>query len=86
MPIEFEPADKDYEPLPYYLEPVESPVRDDDTAREYPLVMTNGRVPFYHHSTLRNAAAMRELYPVPEIWIYPDVAKAYGIAPGDWVW
>ena len=42
--------------------------------------MTNGRVPFYHHSTLRNAAAMRELYPVPEIWIYPDVAKAYGIA------
>ena len=29
---------------------------------------------------------MRELYPVPEIWIYPDVAKAYGIAPGDWVW
>lgn len=86
LPVEFEPADKDYEPLPYYLEPVESPVRDDDTAREYPLVMTNGRVPFYHHSTLRNAAAMRELYPVPEIWIYPDVAKAYGIAPGDWVW
>ena len=43
-------------------------MRDDDTAREYPLVMTNGRVPFYHHSTLRNAAAMRELYPVPEIW------------------
>lgn len=51
LPVEFEPADKDYEPLPYYLEPVESPVRDDDTAREYPLVMTNGRVPFYHHST-----------------------------------
>ena len=61
-------------------------MRDDDTARDYPLVMTNGRVPFYHHSTLRNAATMRELYPVPEIWIYPDVAKAYGIAPGDWVW
>ena len=33
LPVEFEPADKDYEPLPYYLEPVESPVRDDDTAQ-----------------------------------------------------
>ena len=34
LPVEFEPQAKDYEPLPYYLEPVESPVRDDDTARE----------------------------------------------------
>lgn len=78
------PASKDYEPLPYYLEPYESPIRDDETSREFPLVMTNGRVPFYHHGTLRNVPAMREIYPVPEIWIHPTDAKKYGIADGDW--
>lgn len=85
-PVELPPAEKDYEPLPYYLEPVESPVKEDEIAKEFPLVMTNGRVPFYHHSTLRNIPALREIYPVPEIWIYPDTAKKYGIGADDWVW
>lgn len=85
-PVELPPVEKDYEPLPYYLEPVESPVKDDEIAKEYPLVMTNGRVPFYHHSTLRNVPGLREMYPVPEIWIYPDTAEKYGIGPDDWVW
>ncbi len=80
------PASKDYEPLPYYLEPYESPVRDDAVSREFPLVMTNGRVPFYHHGTLRNVPAMREIYPVPEIWIHPSDAEKYGVADGDWTW
>lgn len=85
-PVELPPVEKDYEPLPYYLEPVESPVKDDEIAKEYPLVMTNGRVPFYHHSTLHNIPGLREMYPVPEIWIYPDTAEKYGIGPDDWVW
>lgn len=85
-PVELPPVEKDYEPLPYYLEPVESPVKNDEIAKEYPLVMTNGRVPFYHHSTLRNVPGLREMYPVPEIWIYPDTAEKYGIGPDDWVW
>ena len=80
------PASRDYEPLPYYLEPVESPVRDDALSREFPLVMTNGRVPFYHHSTLRNVPAMREISPVPEIWIHPEDAQKYGISHGGWTW
>ncbi len=82
---ELPPASKDYDPLPYYLEPFESPVGEDELHKEYPLVMTNGRVPFYHHSTLRNVAALRELYPVPEIWINPKTAETYGIVHGDWV-
>lgn len=85
-PVELPSVEKDYEPLPYYLEPVESPVKNDEIAKEYPLVMTNGRVPFYHHSTLRNVPGLREMYPVPEIWIYPDTAEKYGIGPDDWVW
>lgn len=80
------PASKDYEPLPYYLEPSESPMRQDAVSKEFPLVMTNGRVPFYHHSTLRNVAALREMYPAPEIWINPQTAEQYGIAQGDWTY
>ena len=80
------PASKDYEPLAYYLEPIESPLGDGELQKEFPLVMTNGRVPFYHHSTLRNVAALREMYPVPEVWINPDTAKEYGISNGDWTY
>ena len=79
------PASKDYDPLPYYLEPFESPV-SGDLGKKFPLVMTNGRLPIFHHGTLRNSAWMREIYPVPEIWINPDDASAYGVSQGDWVW
>jgi len=79
------PASKDYDPLPYYLEPAESP-RDEAQAKDYPLVMTNGRVPYFHHGTLRNVPWLREMYPVPEVWIHPEDAEKYGIANGDWVW
>ena len=24
--------------------------------------------------------------PVPEIWVYPDDAKKYGVEPGKWTW
>ena len=81
---ELPPASKDYDPLPYYLEPFESP--NGPMAAEYPLVMTNGRVPYFHHNTLRNVPWLRELYPVPEIWIHPSDAEQYGLADGDWTW
>lgn len=79
------PASKPYEPLPYYLEPYESPTESKALAKDYPLVMTNGRVPFYHHSTLRNVPAVREMYPVPELMIHPKDAQKYGIIHGGWV-
>ena len=81
-PIDLEPCDEDYDPLPYYLEPSESPLTDD----EYPLVYTGGRVPYYHHNTLRNIPWLREMYPAPEMWIHPVAAEKYGIEDGDWVW
>ena len=86
MPYDMGRASKDYDPLPYYLEPVESPVRGDEIAKEYPLVMTNGRVPFYHHGTLRNIPQLREMYPAPELWISPEDAGKEGIGTDDWVW
>lgn len=80
------PASKDYDPLPYYMEPFESPLEGSELAKEYPLVMTNGRLPFFHHNTLRNVPWLRELYPAPEIWMHPATAEKYGISDKDWVW
>lgn len=81
-PIELEPCEEDYDPLPYYLEPVESPLTDT----EYPLVYTGGRVPYYHHNTLRNIPWLREMYPAPEMWLHPIAAEKYGLEDGDWAW
>ena len=66
------------------MEPYESPNRE--IAKKYPLVMTNGRLPMFHHSTLRNIPYLREIYPVPEVWINPETAAKYGIKQGDWTW
>ena len=73
-------ASQDYLPLPKYVEPAESPLNDT----EFPYTLTEGRVPFYHHGTLRNVPWMRELYPVPETWVNPATAEEIGVEDGDW--
>jgi len=83
---ELPPASRDYQPLPYFLEPSESPLAKDGLARDFPLVMTSGRVPMYHHNTLRNIPWLRELYPVPELLVSPADGEQYGVLNGDWVW
>lgn len=55
-------------------------------AGEYPLTYTGGRLPYFHHNTLKNIPWTREIYPVPEIWIHPDTAKMYAVSHGDWIW
>ena len=77
------PVAKDYDPLPYYLEPSESP---KTIGKDYPLILTNGRLPMYHHGTLRNAPYIREIYPVPQLWVHPKTATRYGLKTGDWAW
>lgn len=52
---------------------------------EFPLALTSGRVPYFHHSTMRISPYARELYPAPFIRINPATAQQYGIADGDWV-
>ena len=74
------PASVDYEPVPHYEEPAESPLTDE----EYPYVLTEGRVPMYHHGTLRNIPWLREIYPVPQTWINPETAAEIGVEDGDW--
>lgn len=79
--LELPAASQDYEPMPIYHEPAESPLTDT----EYPLVITEGRLPMYHHGTLRNIPYLREIYPVPEMWINPKDAEKYGITDNEWV-
>lgn len=78
------PVEKDYEPLPYYMVPAENPY--NEVGKDYPLVMTNGRLPMYHHGTLRNVPYIREIYPVPEVWVNPVDAEKYGVEHGKWAW
>lgn len=78
---EMPPASVDYSPVVYYKEPDESPLTDT----EYPYVLTEGRVPMYHHGTLRNSPMMREIMPVAECWLNPVTAAEVGVVTGDWV-
>jgi len=74
-------APEDYSPICRAVEPVESPLTD----KEYPLVLTSGRLPFFHHGTMRHAPFSREICPVPPVKMNPKTAKKYGIENDDWV-
>lgn len=81
------PKSDNYNPLPYYLEPFESPVEGDPGYdANFPYVLTQGRLPVFHHGTLRNTPWTRELYPYPETWINPETAAEIGVVDGDWLW
>ena len=74
-------ACEDYSPICTFIEPAESPLNDT----EYPFVLTSGRVPHFHHGTMRHAAYARELHPTAEIRINPASAEELGIKHMDWV-
>lgn len=81
------PKSNNYNPLPYYLEPFESPVEGDPGYdANYPYALTQGRLPIFHHGTLRNTPWTRELWPYPETWINPETAREIGVEDGDWLW
>lgn len=81
------PKSDNYNPLPYYLEPFESPVEGDPGfSAEYPYTLTQGRLPWFHHGTLRNVPYTREMYPYPETFIHPETAAEIGVENGDWLW
>ncbi len=76
-----------YPALPVYTEPAVSPVSRPDLAEEYPLVLSTGkRQAGYFHSEFRELPWMREVNPVPEVFVNPKTAAKYGIKHGDWIW
>lgn len=81
-----QPACDDYDPICTFKGPTESPVEGQPGYDpEYPLVITTGRLPHFHHGTMRHAPFIREVMPAPELKINPETAAEYGIEHLDWV-
>ncbi len=76
-----------YDPLPYFVEPPESPYSTPELLTSYPLIITTGgRVQGYFHSEGRQIQSLRKLCPDPLVEIHPATAERLGIKEGDWVW
>ena len=76
-----------YDPLPDFVEPPESPAREEEFVSRYPVVLTTGhRVFNYFGSELRQSRYLRKSHPDPLIEMHPELAQAKGIEEGDWVW
>ena len=76
-----------YDPLPFFEEPPESPVRTPDIAKEYPFILiTGGKFrPLFHSEHRHFGIGLREQHPDPLMDINTDTARQLGIADGDWV-
>ena len=76
-----------YDPLPFYEEPPESPIRTPDIAKDYPLILTTGGRfrPQFHSENRQFGMGMREQHPDPLMDINVDTARGIGISEGDWV-
>jgi len=76
-----------YEPLPYYVEPPESPLSTPEVAMDFPLILTTGaRIPFFFNSEHRQLPHLRKARREPQAEIHPDTAARHGIADGEWMW
>jgi anaerobic selenocysteine-containing dehydrogenase len=74
-----------FDPLPVHHEPPESPFSEPELAREYPLVLTNSKLPGFVHSAGREIKSLRDSHPEPLVTIHKDTARELGIKEGDWV-
>ena len=70
-------------PLPFQLDPLESPVPGKKT--KYPLAFIQGHSRFRTHSMFANVDALLELNPEPVVEINPRDAEQRGILDGDQV-
>ncbi len=76
-----------YDPLPFFVEPPESPYSTPELVKSYPLIITTGgRVQAFFHSEGRQIKSLRQRNPDPLVEINPATAGALGIEEGDWVW
>lgn len=75
-----------YDPLPRYQEPAESPVSRPDLSREYPLICVNGiKTVLYSHTQFRTLPLLRDIMPDPWVELHPDKAAQLDIREGDLV-
>ena len=70
-----------YDPLPNYIEPLESPISRPDLVDEYPLILfTGGKVRAYSQSSWRPLNSLRKLEPYPMIEISNETAEELEIS------
>ncbi len=74
-----------YAPLPTYQEWQEFHFNLQDSTKEYPLILTSAKDPFYFHSSFRNISSLRKKSPDPVVIIHPETALEHKINEGDWV-
>ncbi|RLB42868.1 MAG: hypothetical protein DRH12_04500 [Deltaproteobacteria bacterium] len=64
-------------PLPVFDGPPEN------TDKDYPLVLTSAKSPYYLHSSYRWVDSLRKKEPDPYVLIHPQTASEYGIKTGE---
>jgi len=74
-----------YDPLPSGHGPAACSDGDPELPRDYPLIFTSAKDPFYFHSAYRNIPSLRKASPEPIVLIHPETARRSGIGDGDWV-
>jgi len=78
--------DMNYDPLPGYVDPPETPWSNPELAKQYPVqLITGARIPAFFHTENRQLGPLRSTHPDPLVEIHPNKAKEKGIAGGDWV-
>jgi anaerobic selenocysteine-containing dehydrogenase len=80
--------DLNYDPLPFYREPPESPISQPELAKRYPFrLTTSGRVSPQYHAEMRQIGyGMRSMNPYPMTFLNIDDGRDLGIRDGDWIW
>jgi anaerobic selenocysteine-containing dehydrogenase len=73
------------DPLPTYREPRQTPFGSPELVEEYPLVLTNGKNPYFYHASHRNIPGLRRFSPEPLAELHPETAARLGLGQGDLV-
>jgi anaerobic selenocysteine-containing dehydrogenase len=75
-----------YDPLPNYIEPVESPLSRPELLEEYPLMLfTGAKHVAYAQSSWRELPRLKEMYPAPLIEVNPETADRFDVRDDDMV-
>ena len=75
-----------YDPMPDFVEPPESPAREEEFVAKYPIILVTGhRIFNFFGSEHRQSHYLRKGHPDPLIEIHPQLAASRQIEDGDWV-
>lgn len=70
-------------PLPEYVAPTQSPSRNPELNKKYPLILVTGiRTPEFTNYQFRNIPQLRRLRQEPFVWVNPATGKKFGITDG----